>query len=477
MRSPSASACFALPGVAILLLASSVHGQCEIAKLLASDGAADDGFGFSVAISGDLVIVGAPIHRDNGHWSGSGYIYRYNGTTWPEETELLASDGGANDVFGYSVAISGDLAIVGAYGDDDNGILSGSAYVYRSDGRTWIEEAKLLPSDGEPNAWFGNAAAIDGDVAIVGAPADDQNGRESGAAYIYRFDPVTSAWVEEAKLLASDGAAGDFLGNSVAIDGAVVIVGAFGREDNGTGSGAAYVYRFDPSGGPGSGWTEEAKLLDPNGAPFDNFGRSVAISGDVSIVGAPGDDDNGVQSGSAFIYRFDWGLSRWEEETKLVASHGAAGDSFGRSIAISHDVAIVGAFGDDNNGLNAGSAYLYRYDGTTWGQPVKLLASDGAPLDLFGISVAMSGDLVIVGADAHDDNGDASGSAYVFDVAACGCVADLNDDGSVGILDLLALLAAWGSDPGGPPDFDGDANVGILDLLRLVAAWGPCPCP
>ncbi|MCH8165013.1 MAG: FG-GAP repeat protein, partial [Planctomycetes bacterium] len=154
---------------------------------------------------------------------------------------------------------------------------------------------------------------------------------------------------------------------------------------------------------------------------------------------------------------------------------GAADDFFGFSVAISGATAIVGAFQDDDNGAaNSGSAYLF--DTTTGRQIAKLLADDGAAQDLFGYSVAISGETAIVGAYFDDDNGSNSGSAYLFDAAGTPgkCPWDLNGNGSVGILDLLALLAAWGTDPGGPPDFDGDGTVGILDLLTLLANWGPC---
>ncbi len=155
----------------------------------------------------------------------------------------------------------------------------------------------------------------------------------------------------------------------------------------------------------------------------------------------------------------------------LLANDGAVGDLFGQSVAISGATAIVGAWLDDDNGDGSGSAYLF--DTTTGWQIAKLLPDDGAEGDQFGWSVAISGATAIVGATLDDDNGFDSGSAYLFDAAACPW--DLDGTGSVGILDLLALLAVWGTDPGGPPDFDNDGNVGILDLLALLANWGPCP--
>ncbi|MCH8165428.1 MAG: FG-GAP repeat protein, partial [Planctomycetes bacterium] len=261
-----------------------------------------------------------------------------------------------------------------------------------------------------------------------------------------------------------DGAAFDSFGSSVAIspDGIGAIVGARYDDDNGPDSGSAYL--FDTTFGE-----QIAKLLPNDGAEGDNFGLSVAISGATAIVGAWHDNDNGFESGSAYL--FDTTTGR--QIAKLLPDDGAANDWFGVSVAISGDTAIVGAVFDDDNGDRSGSAYLF--DATTGRQIAKLLPNDGAADDVFGDSVAISGATAIAGAPGDDDNGFNSGSAYLFDAAAPGkCPWDLDASGSVGILDLLALLAAWGSDPGGPPDFDGDGTVGILDLLALLANWGPC---
>ena len=428
--------CGVVAGMMMLgLMGTSVLAQTPIllddAKLLASDGAAIDAFGSSVAISGEVAIVGAQGNDDN----GSAYVYGISGV---EKQKLLASDGAAVDKFGRSVALSGDVAIVGAHRDDDNGGDSGSAYVYRFFGISWVEEQKLLASDAAVSDNFGFSVAISGEVAIVGALGNDDNGAQSGSAYVYRFDGIS--WVEEQKLLASDGAAVDNLGWSVALSGEVALVGAPGHDDNGFNTGSAYVYRFD-----GISWVEEQELLASDGAVSDLFGISVAISGEVAIVGAYFDDDNGSASGSAYVYRFD-GTS-WVEEQKLLASDGAASDQFGWSVGISGEVAIVGAYLDDDNGSASGSAYVYRFDGISWVEEQKLLASDGAANDRFGWSVAISGEVAIVGALGDDDNGSASGSAYVFVIA----LADSDGDGITDQSDNCPAIANPGQE-----DFDGD---------------------
>ena len=320
---------------------------------------------------------------------------------------------------------------------------------------------KLLADDGAQADQFGASVAISGTTLMVGARLHDDNGNLSGSAYL--FDMATGRQI--AKLLADDGAARDLFGISVAISGATAIVGAHWDDDNGTDSGSAYL--FDTTSGK-----QIAKLLANDGAAGDWFGFSVAISGAAAIVGAHLDDDNGSNSGSAYL--FD--TTRGRQIAKLLPNDGAVEDDFGHSVAISGTTAIVGAPKDDDNGNFSGSAYLF--DTTTGRQIAKLLADDGAAGDGFGASVAISGATAIVGANEDDDNGTDSGSAYLFDAAPGKCPWDLNGSGDVNVLDLLALLAAWGPCPTAPCPhmcgFDDDCIIGILDLLILLANWGPC---
>ena len=270
------------------------------------------------------------------------------------EQKLTASDGAANDYFGFSVAISGDTALVCAYADDDNGENSGSVYIYerQADG-SWSETSKLTASDGASSDIFGYSVTISGDTALVGAVYDDDNGGSSGSAYIYERQ-ADGSWSETAKLTASDAASFDNFGYSVSISGDTALVGAYGNDDNGDLSGSAYIYERQADGS----WSETAKLTASDGATFDNFGDSVAISGDTALVGAVYDDDNGSSSGSAYIYQRQADGS-WGETSKLTASDGAEYDYFGDSVAISGDTALVGAYGNDDNGSPTGSAYIY----------------------------------------------------------------------------------------------------------------------
>ncbi len=209
-----------------------------------------------------------------------------------ESAKLIASDGKPDDKFGLSVAVAGDTAVVGAYLDDDRGMDSGSAYVFEFDGRRWLQASKLLAVDGKAEDHFGFAVDVSGNTILVGAKFDDDKGENAGAAYVFRF--------QQTKLLASDGAVRDNFGVSVALDGDVALIGASRDDDNGMNSGSAYVFRF----GDGK-WRQEQKLLPSDGEYEEYFGRAVALFGDLAVVGADGDDVNGVGSGSAYVFRFD----------------------------------------------------------------------------------------------------------------------------------------------------------------------------
>jgi len=392
--------------LAALFAAPSAQGQIlnESAKLLASDGAATDNFGFSVAISGDVAVVGAWMDAGVGTDSGSAYVYRWNGSMWVEEQKLTASDAAASDTFGESVSISGNVIVVGADQNDDGGSNSGSAYVYRWNGSMWIEEQKLLASDAAATDLFGGSVAVSGDVAVVGAFQNDDGGTNSGSAYVYRWNGAS--WVQEQKLLASDAQGSDFFGCAVSVSADVVVVGARGDDDLGAASGAAYVFRWN-----GSTWVEEEKLLPSDGAGSEVYGNAVDVDGDVIVVGAFNDDDNGSNSGSAFVYR--WSGSLWNEEDKITASDAAAADEFGTSVSVSGDMVVVGAPENDDGGGASGSAYQFSWNGATWDQDYKLLPSD-PPAGRFGIFVGVDGDVTIVGAYQNNETDSTAGAAYIF---------------------------------------------------------------
>jgi hypothetical protein len=376
-------------------------------KLLASDGAAWDEFGCTVAISENYAIVGAEGDDDNGYSSGSAYIFERTGLSWNQAVKLTPADGAEGDRFGAAVAISGSYAIVGAYWNDGNEAASGSAYIFeRGNYGNWSQAAKLTPEDGAGGDHFGEAVAISGDYAIIGALFDDDNGYESGSAYIFERD-VDGYWVQAAKLTPADGAADDRFGAAVAVSGDYAIVGAYGDDDYGSRSGSAYV--FERTGGS---WNQVAKLTPADGAASDEFATSVAISGNYAIAGAHYHDDNEINSGSAYV--FERADGNWSQAAKLTAGDGALNDYFGIAVAISGSCAIVGASFDDDNGPNSGSAYVFeRGSYGSWTQTAKLIPADGAGGDSFGGAVAISENYAIVAASTDDDNGEVSGSAYI----------------------------------------------------------------
>ena len=375
-------------------------------KILASDKQAGDLFGYSVSISGDRAIVGAHGEDTGGSNAGAAYIYQYNGSTWIEQAKLQASDKETGDSFGYSVSISGDTAIVGGYGEDTGGADSGAAYIYQYNGSTWVEQAKLQANDKQAGDLFGYSVSTSGDTAIVGAHGEDTGGSNAGAAYIYQYNGST--WVEQAKLQANDKQAGDLFGYSVSTSGDTAIVGAHGEDTGGSNAGAAYIYQYN-----GSTWVEQAKLQANDKQTGDLFGVSVSISGYTAIVGAHLEDTGGTDAGAAYIYQYNG--STWLEQGKLQASDKETNDWFGRSVSISGDTAIVGARYEDTGGNDAGAAYIYQYNGSTWLEQAKLQASDKETGDLFGVSVSTSGGTAIVGARHEDTGGKDAGAAYMFD--------------------------------------------------------------
>ena len=351
---------------------------------------------------------------DNGSNSGYAYICRRdaNGINWTQHDKLLARDAFPdNDQFGYSVDIYGDTAIIGAYRDDDNGRNSGSVYIFQrdTDGRWEQQVPQLLADDGTELDDFGFSVGIYRDTAIVGAHFDDDSGDESGSAYIFEPD-ANGNWKQKAKLTAEDGTAGDQFGYSVDIYNDTAIVGAPFDDNNGFNSGSAYIFQLDVNGD----WVQKPKLLSSDGVANDHFGISVAMHGDTAIVGARGDDDRGSSSGSAYIFQRD-ANGNWAQQAKLIGADGTAQDNFGISVAIDGDNAVVGAHLDDDNGRSSGSAYIFQRDGDgNWVQFAKLFAADAAENDRFGYSVGIYDGTVIVGAYGDDTNGRNSGSAYIF---------------------------------------------------------------
>ena len=329
---------------------------------------------------------------------------------WSQQQQLLASDGAANDSLGLSVSVSGDTALVGAPGKN---YRTGAAYVFVRSGTTWSQQATLLASDGAKDDAFGWSVSLSGDTAVVGAYGKN---RSTGAAYVFVRSGAT--WFQQATLLASDGAAGDTFGCSVSVSGDTTVVGAAWSSD----TGAAYVFVRS-----GTTWTQQATLMASDGAAGDSFGCSVSIAQDTAVVGT----DSSFTAGAAYV--FVRGGTTWSQQATLLASDCAQGDSFGWWVSVTGDTAVVSA---PSKNLTAGAAYVFVRSGATWSQPATLLGSDCAVLARFGYSVSVSGDTAVVGAYGQNS---ATGAVYIFTVdsgvgqrdggvapgshAGCGCRA------------------------------------------------------
>ena len=230
---------------------------------------------------------------------------------WTQVAKLTADDGAASDGFGISVSIDGDTVVVGAHADDDKGSQSGSAYVFTRDAASdlasgWTHVAKLTADDGAAYDEFGYSVSIDGDTVVIGANKDRDKGINSGSAYVFTratASDLASGWTQVAKLTADDGAADDYFGSSVSIDGDTVVIGAKCDDDKGDKSGSAYVFTRATASDLASGWTQVAKLTDVDGAASDIFGYSVSIGGGTVVIGAYEDDDKGSNSGSAHVFQ------------------------------------------------------------------------------------------------------------------------------------------------------------------------------
>ncbi|MCH7699131.1 MAG: hypothetical protein IH865_09375 [Chloroflexi bacterium] len=392
----------------------------EVKKLLASDAQASGQFGYSVAISGDTAVVGS---FDEG--SGAAYVFQRaqgGADDWGEVKKLTAFNAEAGDDFGISVAVSGDTAVVGASGEDARGIGAGAAYVFqrnRGGADDWGEVKKLVASDAQAFDEFGISVAVSGDTAVVGAVGEDAGGIGAGAAYVFRRNEGGAGnWGQVKKLTASSAQASDEFGISVAVSGDSAVVGARGEDAGGSNAGAAYV--FERARGGASNWGRVKKLVASDAQAFDEFGVSVAVAGDIAVVGAWLEDGGGTLSGAAYVFqRSEGGVTNWGEVKKLTTSDTPAFNEFGISVAVSGDTAVVGAYLADAGGTFGGAAYVFQRDeggADDWGEVSKLSATDIQNFDRFGFSVAVSSQTAVVGAFGEDARGSEAGAAYVFEL-------------------------------------------------------------
>ena len=474
------------------------------AYLKASNTGSEDLFGYSVSVSGNTVVVGAHQEssnatgvngdeNDNSAWrAGAVYVFVRNGTTWSQQAYLKASNTDPQDLFGYSVSISGDTLVVGAGGEDsistgvNGGQLnnaaygSGAAYVFVRRGADWSQQAYLKASNADSLDFFGAIVTVSGDTIVVGAGAEsssatgvngDQNDNSAayaGAAYVFVRSGFT--WSQQAYLKASNTDPDDVFG-VVALSGDTVVISAIGESSSATGvngdqsdnstndSGAAYVFVRN-----GTTWNQQAYLKASNTDMWDRFGSNLSISDDTIVVGAyhessaatgvNGDesDNSCYRAGAAYVFVRN-GTS-WSQQAYLKASNTDANDHFGTAVSVLGDRAVVGAHGesssatglngdqDDNSASGAGAAYVFARSGMSWSQQLYFKASNTDAGDAFGFSVALSGDTLVVGApgeasaatgvngDQGDNSASLAGAAYIFEIGPPGVGYCFGDLGS-----------------------------------------------
>jgi hypothetical protein len=505
-------ASLAVAALAPICAAPTAAAQCrasELAKLAPSDREPFDRFGRAIAARGDFVVVGCPEDDAHGSNAGAAYVYRRAGAEWIEAAKLTAGDeAAANEEFGQSVALWNDVLVIGARALDSGGpYLSGAAYVFRFDGEQWLRETKLVASDAAEGDHFANSLAAHDGLIVVGALQDSHSGvLRPGSAYVFRFDG--SAWVEEIRLGADVPEHGDHFGYAVATTGDAILIGArFDDFDDVIEGGAAYVFRHAEGQ-----WRLEAMLTASDAGDGHRLGSSVSLSGDVALVGAPLWDGNGAaHSGAAYVFRRRGSL--WVQEQSLPVEDG--GNRFGAAVAIRSDLAVVGAParnpddpppGEDGP-FRVGAAYAYRFDGGAWNGFARLMASDADDEDQLGTSIALRGNLALVGTEHADAF---SGAVYVFrgllrdcndngardvcDVAErasrdcdrnglpdecqarveCVCPTDVDADDHVDAMDMIEVIEAWGTSDIFA-DVNADGTVDVDDLVAVILAWGPCP--
>ena len=370
----------------------------ESGSVVPSGADSGDHFAWSLDTDGDYTVIGAYSDDDEGFNAGAAYVFVRTGNSWIVQQKLVATDADVEDWFGYSVGISGDYVIIGAPYDDATGTDAGAAYVFSRSGDSWTQQSKLIAPDGAGSDFMGISVDISGDYCIVGASEDDGEFDNSGSAYIFRRSMVI--WLLHEKLTASDAGLEDQFGVAVAIDGSYCVIGALNDDDIDDNSGAAYVFHRS-----GNDWQEQAKLKASNAVSGDRFGGSVDIFEDWIVIGAYLTHHSGQNCGSAYVFMRDG--EEWDQTQILVALDARTYDWFGFRVALKGDFLLISAVGydPDANGSARGCAYIFEYNGTLWEQRHKLLALTGESQDEFGRGAALSDHAAVVGAPGDATGG------------------------------------------------------------------------
>ena len=361
-------------------------------------------FGVSVAAVADTIFVAASPMRGAKSRPGTVHVFERRQSRWVRTAELSVPEATVEDSFGISMAADGNTLVVGAQFADSRGRDAGLAYVFERRGARWSQAAVLSASDAAADDQFGLTVSVSGDTIVVGARLADGRGMDAGAAYV--FARQDGRWQQAGKLTASDAARGDLFGRA-SLDKNAMVVSADLNDDKGSNAGKAYAFENRQGA-----WVEIATLGATDGAAGDEFGLSLALAGGTAVFGAIGSDSRGEDSGA--VYVFERLKGQWAQTARITASDWAKRQGFGSAVAASADTIVIGAPNDAGRGEAAGAAYVFERGAGQWTQAAKLTASDAAAASLFGSTVAISGTTIVVGMQLNGD-GKHSGAAYVFE--------------------------------------------------------------
>ncbi len=389
--------------ISMLISLNSISNMSEISIITGQDPYSTEysNYGYCIDIDGDYAVVGAPYSENGtGNAIGAVFVYHWDGSQWTQQNKLTLPNPGYGLNFGESVAISGDCIVAGCAGYRSNGELSGAAYVYHRSGTSWSYQAILYPSSVQPYDYFGRTVDISGDYVIAGAQQHDHNGMDdTGAAYI--FHRSGTFWTEQSKLTASDASEYSYIGKAVAISGDYCTVTTEHLNK-------AYVYQR-----VSSTWSQLQIITGTGMLAADTFGKSVTMQGVYTLVG--GTYYNGMEG---VVYTFHRGTTTYSEEGKLHPSNGSIEGSFGFSISLSGDKALVGQYANSEVADYAGSAYVFERSGTTWNEVQQLFGSQIGEYDNFGWGAAISGDKALVGATQDEGDQPYSGAVYSYSLTS-----------------------------------------------------------
>jgi hypothetical protein len=419
------------------LVSAPSSAQCQIQKLVAFDAEYEDNFGASVDIDGDWAVVGSPLDDDMGFQAGAAYLYHRANGVWTFAQKLVAADGMDSASFGMDVNLDGERLLITAPLDTPVGqFAAGSAYVFDLVNGTWVQQAKLWANDAHANQNIGRGADLSGNICVLGERQDATVGFFAGAAYV--FELVGGVWSQTVKLIPTPESRGGF-GYDVSADGVRLAIAA-PRADTALGFRRGVVAIYERS--TAATWNQVQVVMGADSGLDDYFGISTRLQNANLLVGAHAHDGFHPNGGAAYVFQL--GSSGWSQVDKLGSNDDSAGDQVGAWLALDGSTILCSVSGDDDNGSSSGSAVAFQLEGAAWQQIGKLLPNEGAEGDLFGVTVALSGQTAIVGALYYDGACPStilcnSGAAYIFELApnarqygSCASTAPCNNEDAHG---------------------------------------------